>query len=249
VCALGPEVAAKLFEAADPIGRDVTVNGLRLTVVGLLEAKGRSMDQNYDDQVYIPLSTVQKRMTGSDRVNIIFAQSRDPEATNAAMDQVWAALMRRHDNRPDFRVDSQSHILAMLNTIMFGLAAGLSSIAGLSLLVGGIGIMNIMLVSVTERTREIGIRKAVGAKRSDILSQFLIEAVTLSGIGGLLGVALGQGVAAIVAAVAGDRLPASVPPWAAALGFAFSVGVGIVSGVYPAFRAARLDPIDALRYE
>jgi putative ABC transport system permease protein len=220
-----------------------------LTIIGVLEKKGSSFDENWDNRVYLPLTTVQKRITGDDRVSFVFAQSRDPATTDAAMDQLWAVLMRRHDERPDFRVDSQSNILATLNIIMLGLTAVLSGIAGLSLLVGGIGIMNIMLVSVTERTREIGIRKAVGAKRRDVLWQFLIEAMTLSGFGGILGVGLGQGVAAIVAAVAGDRLPASVPLWAAALGFGFSVAVGIVSGVYPAIRASRLDPIEALRHE
>jgi putative ABC transport system permease protein len=157
--------------------------------------------------------------------------------------------MRRHSNRPDFTVDSQSRILETLNRIMLGLAALLAGIAGLSLLVGGIGIMNIMLVSVTERTREIGIRKAVGAKRKDILFQFLTEAMTLSGLGGLIGVSIGYGAAAIVAAIAKDSLPAAVPLWASLLGFGFSCGVGLLSGVYPAFRAARLDPIQALRYE
>src|SRR5207302_61931 len=147
--------------------------------------------------------------------------------------------------RPDFTVDSQSRILETLGRIMLVLGGTLAGIAGLALLVGGIGIMNIMLVSVTERTREIGIRKAVGARQRDILLQFLTEAMTLSGLGGLIG----YGGAAIIAAVAKDNLPAAVPPWAAAIGFGFSCGVGLLSGVYPAFRAARLDPIQALRYE
>jgi putative ABC transport system permease protein len=254
VCVLGEEIAAKLFGTADPLGRDVTVSWasgdrVRLTVIGLLVQKGRSFDENYNDRIYVPLTTLQRRMTGADQVSVIFAQARDAQSTEAAMDQVWAVLMRRHDNRPDFTVDSQSRIMETLNTIMLVLGMVLAGIAGLSLLVGGIGIMNIMLVSVTERTREIGIRKAVGAKRRDILWQFLIEAMTLSGIGGVMGVGLGYGVAAVVATVAKDRLPASVPGWAAMAGFAFAVGVGIVSGVYPAFRAARLDPIQALRYE
>jgi putative ABC transport system permease protein len=165
------------------------------------------------------------------------------------MDQVWAELMRRHNNRPDFTVDSQSRILETLGRIMLAIGGLLAGIAGLALLVGGIGIMNIMLVSVTERTREIGIRKAVGAKRRDILFQFLTEAMTLSGLGGLLGVAIGYGSAAVVAAVAKENLPASVPLWASILAFGFSCGIGLASGVYPAFRAARLDPIQALRYE
>jgi putative ABC transport system permease protein len=249
VCVLGPKAATELFGAANPIGREVTVRGLRLAVVGLLEKKGRSFDEDFDDRLYLPLTTVQKRMTGSDRISVLFAHARDPDATEAAMDQIWAVLMRRHDNRPDFIIESQSRILATLNAIMFGLGSVLAGIAGLSLLVGGIGIMNIMLVSVTERTREIGIRKAVGARRRDILWQFLIEAMTLSGLGGTVGVGLGGAIVAIVAAFGGDRLPAYVPPWAGALGFGFSVAVGIVSGIYPAIRASRLDPIEALRHE
>jgi putative ABC transport system permease protein len=249
VCILGVEAARKLFGAADPIGRDCQVNGVRLTVVGVLEKKGRAFDFNYDDQIYLPLTTVQKRMLGSNIVGVIYAQARRPEETEAAMDQVWQELMRRHNNRPDFTVDSQSRILETLGRIMLVLGGTLAGIAGLALLVGGIGIMNIMLVSVTERTREIGIRKAVGARRRDILLQFLTEAMTLSGMGGLVGILFGYGGAAIIAAVAKDNLPAAVPPWAAAIGFGFSCGVGLLSGVYPAFRAARLDPIQALRYE
>jgi putative ABC transport system permease protein len=249
VCVLGGEAARKLFGAADPLGRDCEVNGVRLTVVGVLEKKGRAFDSNYDEQVYLPITTAQKRMLGSNVVGVIYAQARRPEETEAAMDQVWAELMRRHNNRPDFTVDSQSRILETLNRILLALGGALAGIAGLALLVGGIGIMNIMLVSVTERTREIGIRKAVGARRQDILLQFLTEAMTLSGMGGLVGILFGYGGAALVAAIARDNLPAAVPPWAAALGFGFSCGVGLLSGVYPAFRAARLDPIEALRHE
>jgi putative ABC transport system permease protein len=249
VCVIGVETAQKIFEKEDPLGRDLQVNGVRLTVVGVLEPKGRAVDGNYDDRIYLPLTTAQKRLLGSDRVGVIYAQARQPEATEAAMDQVWRALMRRHGSRPDFTVDSQSRILETLGRIMLVLGGVLAGIAGLALLVGGIGIMNIMLVSVTERTREIGIRKAVGAKRQDILFQFLTEAMTLSGVGGLVGVGFGYGAAAIIAAVAKDNLPAAVPFWAAAVGFGFACAVGMVSGVYPAFRAARLDPIQALRYE
>jgi putative ABC transport system permease protein len=249
VCVLGAEIAAKLFDARDPIGRDITLRGARLTVVGLLEKKGRTLGEDYDDRIYLPLSTVQKRMIGSDRVSALFAESRDPEATEATMDQIWMVLMRRHENCPDFTVDSQSRILASLRTLMVGLGVVLAGVASLSLLVGGIGIMNIMLVTVTERTREIGIRMAVGAKRREILAQFLIEAMTLSGIGGLVGLDFGCSVSEAVAIVAGDRLPAAVPPWAAALALAFALAIGIAAGVYPALRAARLDPIQALRYE
>ena len=249
VCVIGVETAQKIFGAADPLGGDLEVNGVRLTVVGVLEKKGRAIDGNYDDRIYLPLTSAQKRMLGARTVGVIYAQARQPEETEAAMDQVWAELMRRHDNRPDFTVDSQSRILETLGRIMLAISALLAGIAGLALLVGGIGIMNIMLVSVTERTREIGIRKAVGAKRRDILFQFLTEAMTLSGLGGLLGVALGYGGAAIVAVVARENLPAAVPLGASARAFGFSCGIGLASGVYPAFRAARLDPIQALRYE
>jgi putative ABC transport system permease protein len=249
VCVIGRETAQKVFGQADPLGGDLQVNGVRLTVVGVLEKRGRAIDGNYDDRIYLPLTTAQKRMLGSHTVGVIYAQARQPEETEAAMDQVWAELMRRHNNRPDFTVDSQSRILETLGRIMLAIGGLLAGIAGLALLVGGIGIMNIMLVSVTERTREIGIRKAVGAKRRDILFQFLTEAMTLSGLGGLLGVAIGYGSAAVVAAVAKENLPASVPLWASILAFGFSCGIGLASGVYPAFRAARLDPIQALRYE
>jgi len=249
VCVLGAEIADDLFGDEDPLGQEVILKGTRLTVVGVMQPKGQALGQDEDALVYVPLTTALGRMTGSDRLSTIFAEAHEGAKTEEAMDQMWAVLMRLHDNRADFRVDSQLRIQQTLNVIMLSLSALLSGIAGLSLLVGGIGIMNIMLVSVTERTREIGIRKAVGARRSDILGQFLVEAMTLSGVGGLCGVGLGYLIALLVAAIAGDRLPASVPFWAAALGFAFSVGVGIVAGVYPARRAAQLDPIQALRYE
>jgi putative ABC transport system permease protein len=249
VCVLGAEAARKLFGKANPIGKAVQVNGLRLSVVGVLERKGRTLGGDYDDTLYLPLTTAQKRILGSEQVTQINAKARRPEESEAAMDQIWRVLMRRHDNRPDFRVDSQTRLLETLGRITLILSGVLAGIAGLALLVGGIGIMNIMLVSVTERTREIGIRKAVGARRKDILLQFLMEAMTLSGTGGLLGVGLGYAVTAMVAAVARETLPAAVPSWAAALGFGFACAVGLVSGVYPAFRAARLDPMQALRYE
>jgi putative ABC transport system permease protein len=249
ICVIGLETAQKLFGKADPLGQDIQVAGVRLTVVGILEKKGRAIDGNYDDRIYLPLTTAQKRILGSRMIGVIYAQARRAEETEAAMDQVWSVLMRRHGNRPDFTVDSQSRILETLGRVMLVLGGVLAGIAGLALLVGGIGIMNIMLVSVTERTREIGIRKAVGARRKDILYQFLTEAMTLSGMGGLVGVAFGYGSAAIIAAIAKENLPAAVPLWAAALGFSFACFVGLVSGVYPAFRAARLDPIQALRYE
>jgi putative ABC transport system permease protein len=258
VCVIGSKVAAQLFPGEDALGRDLELRGVNLTVVGVLEAKGRSLEGDGDRQVYLPLATVQKRYLGSEVVGIIFAQPRDPAALQPAMDQVWECLMRRHDNAPGFRVDSQENILKTIGRILtiFGLVLG--SIAGLALLVGGIGIMNIMLVSVTERTREIGIRKAVGARQRDILWQFLIEAAAVSGLGGLVGIGLGGGVAWVVGAVSarlmarGDGppgIPVYLPLWAILGAFLFSAGIGIFFGLYPAARAARLDPIQALRHE
>jgi putative ABC transport system permease protein len=258
VCVVGTKVAAQLFPGEEALGRDLELRGVSLTVVGVLEAKGRSLEGDGDRQLFLPLATVQKRFLGSEGVGMIFAQPRDPVALQAAMDQIWECLMRRHDNASGFRVDSQENILKTIGRILtiFGLVLG--SIAGLALLVGGIGIMNIMLVSVTERTREIGIRKAVGARRRDILWQFLIEAASVSGLGGLVGIALGGGVARAVGAVSarmmaqGDGtpgIPVYLPLWAVLGAFLFSAGIGIFFGLYPAARAARLDPIEALRHE
>jgi putative ABC transport system permease protein len=163
---------------------------------------------------------------------------------------VFASLKSLHpDHAGDFIVDTQEGLLQRLDSVLIIFQLILGGVGGLSLLVGGIGIMNIMLVSVTERTREIGIRKAVGAKRQDILLQFVTESMTVSGMGGILGCAFGYGVSKGISAVAGNSLPTFVPPWAAVMGFSFAVAVGMFFGIYPAVRASRLDPIDALRYE
>ena len=262
VCVIGSDVARKLFLKDDPIGRDLDLEGINLTVVGVLASKGRGSlggGPQDDESVLLPITTLHKRIEGREVVALILAQPRDPAGLAAALDQVWQCLMRRHDNAPGIRVDSQENMLSSINRILslFGLVLG--SIAGLALLVGGIGIMNIMLVSVTERTREIGIRKAVGAKRRDILYQFLIESATVSGLGGLLGIGLGAaagwGVGVISAQLmkGGDDGPPGImihlPLWAILGAFAFSAFVGVFFGIYPAIRAARLDPIEALRHE
>ena len=175
VCVIGSTVSSELFKDEDPLGQTVDVNGLSLTVIGVMSKKGRSMEGDADRALYIPLTTVQKRLMGKELVGVIWAEAKDPSQLEPAMDQVWQFFMRRYDNLPGFHVDNQENILKSINKILsiFGIILG--SIAGLALLVGGIGIMNIMLVSVTERTREVGIRKAIGAKRRDILLQFLIE--------------------------------------------------------------------------
>jgi putative ABC transport system permease protein len=249
VCVVGATAKKELWPDEDPIGQSVRSRGVTFTVIGVAERRGRSMGQEPDKDVYAPLTTAQKRITGDKRVWVMWAQTADVGHTEEGADQIWAVLMRRHGNQPDFTVDSQSRILQAVGRIlaMFGIVLG--GVGGLSLLVGGIGIMNIMLVSVTERTREIGLRKAVGAKRRHIMIQFLTESMTLSGIGGLLGVGMGAGLAWLVDFGTKGDMPTKVPLWAAALGFCFACAVGVFFGLYPAYRAARLDPIEALRHE
>lgn len=256
VCAIGKEVQRRLFGNRDPIGQSIEVAGVSVTVVGVMAEKGKTFGQDWDKRVFVPITSLQKRFIGADLVGVIFAQPRDPERTTEAMDEVWQLLMRRHDNQPYFRVDSQERLLSSIGRILsiFGLVVG--AIAGLSLLVGGIGIMNIMLVTVAERTREIGIRKAVGARNRDILIQFLIESMTLSGVGGVIGILLGWGASVLIGwgtqqakLFGGEGLTTHLPLWAAAAGFLFSAAVGIFFGMYPAWRASRLNPIEALRYE
>jgi putative ABC transport system permease protein len=249
VCVVGSEVAKTLWPDKNPIGRDLRTKGVTFTVIGVARHKGRSMGEEPDKQVYAPLTTLQKRITGDKRVWVIYAQVAEVTRTEEAADQIWALLMRRHSNQPDFTVDSQSRILEAIGKVLAIFGAVLGGIGGLSLLVGGIGIMNIMLVSVTERTREIGLRKAVGAKRRHILVQFLTESMTLSGLGGMIGIALGAGLSRLVDVATKGDLHTKVPVWAAVLGFCFACVVGMFFGIYPAWRAARLDPIQALRHE
>jgi putative ABC transport system permease protein len=252
VCVIGSKVRDKLWPDENPIGQSLHANGVTFTVIGLAERRGRGMGgmgSDPDKEVYAPLTTLQKRITGNKIVWVMWAQTADAADPEEAADQVWAVLMRRHDNQPDFTVDSQSRMLAAIGKILAIFGAVLGGIGGLSLLVGGIGIMNIMLVSVTERTREIGLRKAVGAKRRHIMVQFLTESMTLSGLGGLMGVGVGAGLSWLVGVIMKGDMPTAVPLWAAALGFFFACGVGIFFGIYPAWRAAGLDPIQALRHE
>ncbi|MCA1596388.1 MAG: ABC transporter permease, partial [Chloroflexi bacterium] len=261
VCVIGDKVRDELFHHADPIGQDIEVGGLSLTVVGVLAVKGQTFDGDADKQIFLPLTTVQKRYLGNEQVGVIWAEPTSLSDMNAAKDQIWQLLMQRYHNLPGFRVDSLDNMLNSVNQVLAIFTVVLGSIAGLALLVGGIGIMNIMLVSVTERTREIGLRKAVGAKRKDILLQFLVESATVSGAGGLIGVAMGTGgaygigyvtrfIPQLVDPQSGARgMAIFVPPLFCAGAFAFSALVGIFFGVYPALRASGLDPVTALRHE
>ena len=252
VAILGNTVATNLFGDASPVGQIVRIQNAPYTVVGLLKPKGMSMmGSDQDDVVLVPWSSALVRLTGTDSFRSITVQAESAEQVEQMMEDIGALLRQRHRLREgaedDFHVHSQQEIMEMATSTAKTMTILLGAIAGVSLLVGGIGIMNIMLVSVTERTREIGVRMAVGARGGDILLQFLVEAVVLSVGGGLIGIGLGVGVAKIVSAKVGWNT--LVSPESVALAFAFSAAIGIFFGFYPARKAAGLDPIEALRYE
>jgi len=252
VAVLGNSVLAQLFPDSDPIGAVIRVRNVPFKVVGVLEKKGGGTSGNdQDDQVVIPYTTAMKRIQGNNRFGMIQASATSPETISGAMAEIRALLRQRHRIGPgqddDFSMRSQEEIAATAGETTKTLSVLLASIAVVSLVVGGIGIMNIMLVSVTERTREIGIRMAIGAKSRHVLAQFLLEAVTLSIVGGGIGVALGLGVSRLIAKFAG--WPVAVDPKSIALAFGFSALIGIFFGFYPARKASALDPIEALRFE
>ena len=247
VVVLGRTVKRELFGEENPLGRFVTLADSRYRVIGIMERKGVSLGFDIDDLVFVPVKSAQD-LFDTDRLLEILASVGSPDDIDRAIQQVKDILIRRHGNREDFTVISQGAILSAFTTILKILTAVLGGIAGISLVVGGIGIMNIMLVSVRERTREIGIRKAVGARRRDILGQFMIESIVLSTLGGLLGIVVGVGGAKGLSLFF-TYLPTRVSMWAVLMAFGFSAAVGVFFGVYPARRAALLDPIQALRYE
>ncbi len=262
VAVLGPATAANLFGEADPVGQQIKINRTNFRVIGVLEAKGGSSMMSQDDLVLVPITTAQRRLFGGgrgfgvgQRVSSITVSAASEAQVDAAIAEVTEILRERHKltyQEDDFIVTSQRDILGAFTQVTTILTVFLGAIAAISLLVGGIGIMNIMLVSVTERTREIGIRKAVGARRRDILAQFLVEAVVLSVFGGLGGIALGWGISQVINQMrVGDPSPlvTIVSADAVLLAVGFSVAVGLFFGIYPATRAAALNPIDALRYE
>ena len=256
VVALGQAVVEDLFGSTlvNPVGQTVRINRQNYQVVGVLESKGQGGMGNQDDVIFMPLRTAQLKLggAGNQQVRSINLQARSADEMDLAQAQVTAILRTLHGLQPgasdDFTVQNQSDIVGVLEETVGTFTTLLGSIAAISLLVGGIGIMNIMLVSVTERTREVGLRKAVGANRGDVLVQFLAEAIVLSVIGGIIGVTLGVGGAQVITLLMGYS-EALVTPESIILALAVSLGIGIFFGLYPANRAAALNPIDALRYE
>jgi putative ABC transport system permease protein len=258
VAVLGSQTSLDLFQGLNPLGRSVRVGTTDMQVVGVLKAKGSAGFGNVDDVVLVPLETDYSALLGGSAMNngkwelsTIFISAASSQQVDSVTNQATLTLRETHQLQPsaalDVTISSQTAILSTLTTITGTLTAFLGFIAAISLFVGGIGVMNIMLVSVTERTREIGLRKAVGARRNNILFQFLIETLTLTMLGGVLGVAIGWAIAAVVRTL--QVIQAVVTPNSVVLAFAVTLAVGVMSGLYPAFRASRLSPIEALHYE
>ncbi|MDD9150037.1 ABC transporter permease [Sporolactobacillus sp. CQH2019] len=243
---LGSEVAQTLFASGSPVNQSVLINGNRYNVIGVLNTKGGSMGQSSDSSVFIPFSTAQ-RLLQTTHITQFYAQADNQQDVNIAMSGIQRAMGQVYSNSDDYTVINQQDIMNTMDSVTQTMTLLLGGIAGISLLVGGIGIMNIMFVSVTERTREIGIRKAIGAKRRDILLQFLIESTVLSMIGGLCGVAVGLLAGRIYTAVTGGQTVFSIA--IILFAFLFSALIGIIFGVFPANKASRLSPIEALRFE
>jgi putative ABC transport system permease protein len=261
VCVLGHTLVAKLFQTTDPVGQSVRIKNIPFRVIGVLQRKGANMvGEDQDSIILMPVTTVRKRLQGSefDNVNAILASAHSASLMVQAQNEIDELLAERHrvhfGKTRDYTVENTTEIANTFGVVTGILTAMLASVAGISLVVGGVGIMNIMLVSVTERTREIGIRMAVGAHTGDILRQFLVEAVLLSCIGGIIGFALGIatsiGIVSVINAVSsGQKWTNQISFTAAVLAFLFAAAVGVFFGYYPARRASRLDPIEALRYE
>lgn len=253
VCLLGKTVIKNLFgENVDPIGSTIRFKKIPLLVIGVLESKGQnSFGQDQDDMILCPYTTVQKRILAISNVQSILASATNENSSDAAVEEITQILRERHkiktNEDDDFTVRTQAELIKTFTSISDVLTVLLGAIAGISLLVGGIGIMNIMYVSVTERTREIGLRMAIGAKSSDILMQFLTEAVLLSVVGGIIGVLLGLGATTLLSSIL--NWPTEIMTESVIVSFFVCSAIGVFFGWYPAHKASRLDPIDALRYE
>lgn len=253
VCVIGKTIVDNLFpDGSDPIGKVIRCNQIPFRVIGVLKSKGyNSMGMDQDDVVQAPYSTVMKRLLAQTYLSGIFASALTEDMTDEAVDEITTILRREHKLKEtdddDFTIRTQQELSSMLNTTTDLMTTLLACIAGISLVVGGIGIMNIMYVSVTERTREIGLRMSVGARGVDILSQFLIEAILISITGGLIGVIIGCGASFMIKTIA--HWPVFIQPWSVLLSFLVCTVTGVFFGWYPAKKAADLDPIDALRYE
>ena len=252
VAVLGPQTAADLFgEGVDPIGENIRINKINFRVVGVTESKGGGGFFNQDDVVFIPLTTAQKQVFGQDHVNTISIAAKNETLMEQARNEVGYLLLTLHNlsdpEQADFSIMSQEDIIGAMTEVTSTFTALLSGIAAISLLVGGIGIMNIMLVTVIERTREIGLRKALGAKKKDIVAQFLVESIILTGAGGLLGIILGTLISLVLVKMM--SIPWTFSPNSYLLASGVSAVIGVVFGFYPAYKASNLSPIEALRYE
>jgi putative ABC transport system permease protein len=252
VCVIGRDVANTLFPNLIAVDREIAISGRNYRVVGVLQTRDNFLQPSEDPgnenkAVYLPYETLRK-IYPQIKENFIVAQAR-PGRMDEAVEEIRFLLRKRRNvpfNKPDnFGISTSKDIISQFGAITSGIFALMVAISSVGLLIGGIGVMNIMLVSVTERTKEIGVRKAIGARRRDIILQFLVEAATLTGVGGILGIVIGWGLAELVKLM----LPTYVPLWAPIVGFAVSVALGVGFGLWPAWRAARLDPVDALRYE